>query len=136
MRGFQNREDPISIEKWPISFQKTQAPRILGVRSMWIYQNGAQVSYFLKVSKHFEKINFRTFFFGLDRLKNLFSRIHVPTRNSRKIREKSQIGPGMADKWWKPSQTYFLEFRRSLRSKWVIYQPRTTIFEEVMFLWS
>ena len=27
-----------------------------------IYQIGAQVSYFWKVSKHFEKINFRTFF--------------------------------------------------------------------------
>ena len=33
---------------------------------------------------------------------------------------------------WKPPQTYFLEFRRSLRSKSVVYQPRTTIFKEVV----
>ena len=62
MRGFQNREDPISIEKWPISFQKIRAPALLGVCPMWTYQNGAQVSYFLEKLWNLKKFNFRTFF--------------------------------------------------------------------------
>ena len=83
-----------------------------------------------------EKNQFLNIFSLLERLKNLFSRIGGPAGNPWKNREKSQIGPGRSDKLWKPPQTYFLELRRSLRSKWVIYQPHTTIFDEVVFLRS
>ena len=74
--------------------------------------------------------------FGLRNLRNPFSRISRPGRKFQKNREISRIRavrPGMLRK---PSQTYFLEFRTSLRSKWVIYQPRTTISEDFIFWWS
>ena len=103
---------------------------------MWTYQNGAQVLYFLKVSKHFEKINFRTFFSDSEVQELGFSRFRARARNPRKNREKSQIGPGRPGKLGKPSQTFFSEFRRSLGSKWVVYQPRTTIFEEIVLGWN
>ncbi len=86
--------------------------------------------------KTFWKNQFSNIFFGLGSPRNRFSRISRPGRNSRKNPEKSRIGPGRSGKLWKPPQTYFLEFRRSLRSKWVIYQPQTTFFEKVIFLWS
>ena len=75
-------------------------------------------------------------FFGLESQKNRFFAIGRPDRNFRKNREISQIGPGRSDKLRNPPQTCFLDSRRSMRSKWGIYQPRTTIFEEVMLLWS
>ena len=86
--------------------------------------------------KTFWKNQFSNIFSLIERLRNRFSRFRGPPRNFRKNREKSQIGPGRSGKLWKPSQTNFLEFRRSLRSKRVIYQPHTTIFEEIVFLWS
>ena len=136
MRGFQNRDIRISIEKWPLSVPRIVIFDLLGVPPMWTYQNGAQVLYFLKVPKHFEKINFRTFFSDSEVQEIGFSRIRGPDRNPWKNPEKSQIDPGKLGKLWKPPQTYFLDFRRSLRSIWVIYQPRTNIFEEIVFLRS
>ena len=68
--------------------------------------------------------------------KTIFLDTGAPVENFRKILEKSQIGPGRSGRLRKPPQTYFLGFRRSLRSKWGIYQPRTTISDHFLILWS
>ena len=55
MRGFQNRDNHISLWKCSLGFQKTRAPELLGVWPMWIYHSGAEVPYFLEVSKNLKK---------------------------------------------------------------------------------
>ena len=39
----------------PLALKKIQAPRVLGVWPMWIYHSGAEVPYFLEVSKNLKK---------------------------------------------------------------------------------
>ena len=136
MRGFQNRDIPISIEKWPIRFQKTQAPRILGVRSMWIYQNGAQVSYFLKVSKHYVKINFRTFFSDSTGWKICFR----GSTSQLEILEKSEKNRKSVRGWRTNGGNHLKSIFWSLGGPCGQNESYTSLarpfFEEVVFLWS
>ena len=95
----------------------------------------SSILFFGKIMK-LKKNRFLNIFFGLGSPRTWFFEDQWPMSKFPENSGNLQISPGRSDKLWKPSQTYFLEFRRSLRSKWVIYQPRTTIFEEVVFLWS
>ena len=91
---------------------------------------------FLEISNKFWKNYFSNIFLGLGSPRTRFFEDQWPMSKFPENSGNLQISPGRSDKLWKPSQTYFLEFRRSLRSKWVIYQPHTTIFEGVIFWWS
>ena len=75
-------------------------------------------------------------FFGLGSSKNRIFKTCEILRKFRKNRKKSQIGPGRSGKVRNRPKPIFCEFRMSLRSKWVIYQPRTTISDDFLFSWS
>ena len=83
--------------------------------------------------KKFENVIFGHFFRTRKSKKSIFC--YQPPRprflGNRETRKSARRGRVRCGNHPKP---VFLEFRRSLRSKWVIYQPHTTIFDEV--LWS
>ena len=79
----------------------------------------------------FEK-KFRTRKFG----KFIFEVLPPQTEFPKKSSKNHKSASGGGNSCGIHPKPVFLECRRSLRSKWVIYQPRTTISDDFLILWS
>ena len=135
MRGFFNWVIHIQGKTRPLFFQMIVISDLVGVRPMQKYQNGAKVSQFQGKLTNIVKTNFWKKISDSEIQEIHFRGPAAQDEIFKKNRKISQISSGRSDKLRKPPQTYFLVFRRSLRSKWVIYQPRATIFEDFLILW-